>query len=300
MKLVRFALVLAASFAVAGVTQAQDGTLAKIKSSGSITIGHRDGSLPLSYYDDKQKPIGYTMDLCAKVVDALKAELKIPAIKVNYQLVTSANRIPLMANGTIDLECGSTTNNVARQEQVWFTITHFVTANRWASKKSSKLKTLADLKGKTIVSTAGSTNIKQITEINAAQNLGMNIISANGHPEAFQMVETGRAVAFVMDDIILAGLAAQSRAPGDYEISSVALSVEPYGIMLRKDDKAFKAVVDRAMTNIYKSGEINAIYSKWFEKPVPPKGVNMNLPMTAAFKKVVANPTSSGDPKVYE
>ena len=300
MKLVRFALVLAASFAVAGVTQAQDGTLGKIKSSGSITIGHRDGSLALSYYDDKQKPLGYTMDLCAKVVDALKAELKIPAIKVNYQLVTSANRIPLMANGTIDLECGSTTNNVARQEQVWFTITHFVTANRWASKKSSKLKTLADLKGKTIVSTAGSTNIKQITEINAAQNLGMNIISANGHPEAFQMVETGRAVAFVMDDIILAGLAAQSRAPGDYEISSVALSVEPYGIMLRKDDKAFKAVVDRAMTHIYKSGEINAIYSKWFEKPVPPKGVNMNLPMTAAFKKVVANPTSSGDPKVYE
>jgi glutamate/aspartate transport system substrate-binding protein len=240
------------------------------------------------------------MDLCMKIVDVVKAELKLPKIDVKYQLVTSANRIPLMANGTIDLECGSTTNNVARQEQVWFTITHFVTANRWASKKSANLKTLADLKGKTIVSTAGSTNIKQITEINAAQNLGMNIISANGHPEAFQMVETGRAVAFVMDDIILAGLAAQSRAPGDYEISSVALSVEPYGIMLRKDDKAFKAVVDAAMTRIYKSGEINAIYSKWFEKPVPPKSVNMNLPMTAAFKKVVANPTSSGDPKVYE
>ena len=279
---------------------AQDGTLKKVKDSGTITIGHRDASLPLSYYDDKQQPIGYAMDLCARIVDAVKAELKMPKIDVKYQLVTSANRIPLMANGTIDLECGSTTNNIARQEQVWFTITHFVTANRWASKKSSNLKSLADLKGKTIVSTAGSTNIKQITEINAAQNLGMNIISANGHPEAFQMVETGRAVAFVMDDIILAGLAAQSRSPGDYEISAVALSVEPYGIMLRKDDKAFKAVVDKAMTDIYKSGQINAIYSKWFEKPVPPKGVNMNLPMTAAFKKVVANPTSSGDPKVYE
>ena len=279
---------------------AQEGTLKKIKDSATITIGHRDASLPLSYYDDKQQPIGYAMDLCAKIVDAIKTELKLPKVEVKYQLVTSANRIPLMANGTIDLECGSTTNNIARQEQVWFTITHFVTANRWASKKSSNLKTLADLKGKTVVSTAGSTNIKQITEINAAQNLGMNIISANGHPEAFQMVETGRAVAFVMDDIILAGLAAQSRSPNDYEISSVALSVEPYGIMLRKDDKAFKAVVDRAMSNIYKSGEINAIYSKWFEKPVPPKGVNMNLPMTAAFKKVVANPTSSGDPKAYE
>ncbi len=279
---------------------AQDGTLGKVKSSGTITIGHRDASLPLSYYDDKQQPIGYAMDLCARIVDAVKAELKLPKIDVKYQLVTSANRIPLMANGTIDLECGSTTNNIARQEQVWFTMTHFVTANRWAAKKSSNIKTLADLKGKTVVSTAGSTNIKQITEINAAQNLGMNIISANGHPEAFQMVETGRAVAFIMDDIILAGLAAQARAPGDYEISSVALSVEPYGTMLRRGDTAFKAVVDRAMTNIYKSGDINAIYSKWFEKPVPPKGVNMNLPMTAAFKKVVANPTSSGDPKVYE
>jgi glutamate/aspartate transport system substrate-binding protein len=168
------------------------------------------------------------------------------------------------------------------------------------SKKSSNVKKLADLKGKTVVSTAGTTNIKQITEINAAQNLGMNIISANGHPEAFQMVETGRAVAFVMDDILLAGLAAQSRSPGDYEISADALSVEPYGIMVRKDDKTFKAFVDKAMTDVYKSGQINAIYSKWFEKPVPPKNINLNLPMGAAFKKVVANPTSSGDPKVYE
>lgn len=296
----RIVLALSASFAVAGAAQAQDGTLGKIKSSGTITIGHRDASLPFSYYDDKQQPIGYAMDLCHRIVDAVKAELKLPNLKVNYQLVTSANRIPLMANGTIDLECGSTTNNIARQEQVWFTMTHFVTANRWVSKKSSNVKKLADLKGKTIVSTAGTTNIKQITEINAAQNLGMNIISANGHSEAFQMVETGRAVAFVMDDILLAGLAAQSRSPGDYEISADALSVEPYGIMVRKDDKAFKAVVDRAMTNIYKTGQINAIYSKWFEKPVPPKNVNLNLPMGAAFKKVVANPTDSGDPKAYQ
>ncbi|HWV88473.1 MAG TPA: amino acid ABC transporter substrate-binding protein [Burkholderiales bacterium] len=291
---------LAATLAVAMAAAAQEGTLKKIKDSGSITIGHRDASLPFSYYDDKQQPIGYAMDLCAKIVDAVKAELKMPSIKTNYQLVTSANRIPLMANGTIDLECGSTTNNVARQEQVWFTMTHFVTANRWISKKSAKLKALQDLKGKTIVSTAGTTNIKQITEINAAQNLGMNIISANGHPEAFQMVETGRAVAFVMDDILLAGLAAQSRSPNDYEISSVALSVEPYGIMVRKDDKAFKDVADKALSQVYKSGEINAIYAKWFQKPVPPKNVNLNLPMSPALKKVMANPTSSGDPKAYE
>jgi glutamate/aspartate transport system substrate-binding protein len=279
---------------------AQEGTLKKVKDTGAITIGHRDASIPFSYYDDKQQPIGYAMDLCMKIVDAVKAELKMPALKVNYQLVTSANRIPLIANGTVDLECGSTTNNVARQEQVWFTITHFVTANRWAYKKSSNVGKLADLKGKTIVSTAGTTNIKGMTEINAAQNLGMNIISANGHPEAFQMVETGRAVAFAMDDILLASLVASSRTPGDYAISAEATSVEPYGIMLRKDDKAFKALADKAMTEVYKSGQINAIYSKWFEKPVPPKGINLNLPMGAAFKKVVANPTSSGDPKVYE
>jgi glutamate/aspartate transport system substrate-binding protein len=292
--------VLSASLAIALPAVAQEGTLKKIKDSGSITIGHRDASLPFSYYDDKQQPIGYSMDLCAKIVDAVKAELKMPNIKTNYQLVTSANRIPLMANGTIDLECGSTTNNVARQEQVWFANTHFVTANRWVAKKSAKLKSLQDLKGKTVVSTAGTTNIKQITEINAAQNLGMNIISANGHPEAFQMVETGRAVAFVMDDILLAGLAAQSRSPKDYEISSVALSVEPYGIMVRKDDKAFKALADKALSEVYKSGQINAIYSKWFEKPVPPKNVNLNLPMSPALKKVMANPTSSGDPKDYQ
>jgi len=297
----RIALFTLSLFALASFgAAAQDGTLKKIKDSGAITVGHRDASVPFSYYDDKQQPIGYAMDLCAKIVDAVKAELKMPAIKVNYQLVTSANRIPLMANGTIDLECGSTTNNIPRQEQVWFTITHFVTANRWIAKKSSNIKTLADLKGKTIVSTAGTTNIKQITEINAAQNLGMNIISANGHPEAFQMVETGRAVAFVMDDILLASLAASSQKPGDYEISAVGLSVEPYGIMVRKDDKAFKALADKAMTDVYKSGQINAIYSKWFEKPVPPKGINLALPMGAPFKKVVANPTSSGDPKVYE
>jgi len=293
-----FGIAVLALFSAGAV--AQDGTLKKIKDTGSITIGHRDASLPFSYYDDKQQPIGYAMDLCHRIVDAVKAHLKLPAIKTNYQLVTSANRIPLMANGTIDLECGSTTNNVARQEQVWFTMTHFVTANRWVSKKSAKLKTLQDLSNKTIVSTAGTTNIKQITEINAQQNLNMRIISANGHPEAFQMVETGRAEAFVMDDILLAGLAAQSRSPNDYEISSVALSVEPYGIMLRKDDKEFKAVVDKAMSDVYKSGQINAIYSKWFEKPVPPKNINLNLPMSAAMKKVVANPTSSGDPKAYE
>jgi glutamate/aspartate transport system substrate-binding protein len=291
---------LAAAIAVATPVAAQEGTLKKIKDGGSITIGHRDASVPFSYYDDKQRPVGYAMDLCARIVEAVKTELKMPKLEVKYQLVTSANRIPLMANGTIDLECGSTTNNLDRQKQVAFTITHFVTANRWVAKRSAKVNKLEDLKGKTIVSTAGTTNIKQITEINGQKNLGMNIISANGHPEAFQMVETGRAVAFVMDDILLYSLAAQSRNPKDYAISADALSVEPYGIMLRRDDPAFKKVVDNAMIQTYKSGAINGIYDKWFQKPIPPRNLNLNVPMSEQLKKVIKNPTDSGDPKDYQ
>ncbi len=285
------------AFAVPAIAQE---TLKKIKDTGTITIGHRDASIPFSYYDDQQKPVGYTMDICARIVEDVKKAANMPNLKVSYQLVTSANRIPLMANGTIDLECGSTTNNLDRQKQVWFTNTHFITANRWVSKKSSNVKALADLKGKTIVSTAGTTNIKQMTEINAAQNLGMNIISANGHPEAFQMVETGRAVAFSMDDILLYSLTAQSRNPSEFEISKEATSVEPYGIMLRKDDAEFKKVVDASTANLYKSGAINAIYEKWFLKPVPPKGINLNVPVGDALKKAFANPTDSGDPAAYK
>src|SRR5438132_5703286 len=210
------------ALALAVPAGAQEGTLKKIRDSGSITIGLRDASIPFSYYDDRQQPVGYAVELCLRIVDAVKSELKMPRLDVKYQLVTSANRIPLMANGTIDLECGSTTNNLARQEQVWFTITHFVTANRWVARKSAKLTKLGDLKGKTIVSTAGTTNIKQMTELNGDKKLGMNIISANGHPEAFQMVETGRAAAFAMDDILLYSLVAQARNPGDYAISAEA------------------------------------------------------------------------------
>lgn len=291
---------MAAATALATTALAQEGTLKKIRDSGSITIGHRDASVPFSYYDDKQQPVGYALDLCHRIVDAVKRELKMQKLDVKYQLVTSANRIPLMANGTIDLECGSTTNNLERQKQVSFTITHFVTANRFVTKRSAKIATLADLKGKTVVSTAGTTNIKQITELNNERKLGMSIISANGHPEAFQMVETGRAVTFVMDDILLYSLVAQSRNPKDYVISAEPLSVEPYGIMLRKDDAAFKKVVDAAMVNTYKSGAINGIYQKWFQKPIPPKNINLNVPMSAQFKKVVSNPTDSGDPNDYK
>jgi len=290
----------AASF-VAGPALAQEltGTLKKIKDTGTITLGHRESSSPFSYYDDKQHVVGYAMDLCYHILDAVKKDLKLTKLDVKLNPVDSSTRIPLIANGTVDLECGSTTNNLERQKQVAFTITHFVTANRFVSKVSSKIKTVDDLKGKTIVSTAGTTNIKQITEINAQKNLGMNILTAKDHAEAFLMVETNRAAAFVMDDILLYSLVANSKSPKDYVISATPLSVEPYGIMLRRDDPAFKKVVDAAMIAIYKSGAINAIYDKWFLKPIPPKGINLNVPMSASFKKVVAHPTDSGDPAAY-
>ena len=298
----KFILPLAAAAGLfAAQAQAQDltGTLKKIKDTGAITLGHRESSVPFSYYDDKQQVIGYAMDLCNRIVEAVKRDLKLAKLDVKLNPVTSATRIPLMANGTVDLECGSTTNNLERQKQVAFTITHFVTANRFVSKLASKFKTVDDLKGKTIVSTSGTTNIKQITEINSQKNLGMNILTAKDHAEAFLMVETDRAAAFVMDDILLFSLVASSKSPKDYVISADALSVEPYGIMLRRDDPAFKKVVDAAMIAIYKSGQINAIYEKWFQKPIPPKGINLNLPMGASFKKVVASPTDSGDPAAY-
>ena len=291
-------VLLAAACAFAVSAQAQ--TLDKVKKDGVIVIGHRDASIPFSYLDDKQQPIGYSMDLCMKIVDAVKAELKMPNLQVKLNQVTSATRIPLMANGTIDMECGSTTNNIERQKQVAFVTTTFVTANRLVSKKASKINSLDDMKGKAIVSTSGTTNIKQITELNGSRNLGMNVMAAKDHAESFLMVETGRAVAFAMDDILLYSLVASSKAPGDYTITNEALSVEPYGIMIRKDDAAFKKVADGAIQGLFKSGEINKIYAKWFQSAIPPKNINLNLPMTEALKKVVAKPTDSGDPAVYQ
>jgi glutamate/aspartate transport system substrate-binding protein len=283
----------------AASAQELTGTLKKIKETGVITLGHRESSVPFSYYDDKQQVVGYAMDLCHRIVDAVKTHLKLDKLETKLNPVTSATRIPLIANGTVDLECGSTTNNLERQRQVSFTITHFVTANRFVSKKSANLKTVEDLKGKTIVSTSGTTNIKQITEIGAQKGLNLNILAAKDHAEAFLMVETGRAAAFVMDDILLYSLVAGSKSPQDYVISADALSVEPYGIMLQRDNPSFKKVVDEAMIATYRSGAINGIYEKWFLKPIPPKGINLNVPMSASFKKVVASPTDSGDPAVY-
>ena len=240
------------------------------------------------------------MDICLKIADAVKAELKLPNLAVKMAPVTSATRIPLMANGTIDLECGSTTNNADRQKQVAYAPTTFITANRFVTKKAANVANFDGLKGKTIVSTSGSTNIKQATELNAARNLGMNIMAAKDHAEAFLMVETGRAVAFVMDDILLYSLVATAKTPADYVVSAEALSTEPYGIMLRRDDPSFKALVDRTVGGLMQSGEIEKIYAKWFLAPVPPKNVNLNLPISTALKRTFAKPTDSPEPKVYE
>lgn len=276
------------------------GTLKKVKDSGAIVIGYRDASVPFSYLGGDQKPIGYALDICFKIADAVKANLGLPNLEVKLNPVTSATRIPLMANGTIDLECGSTTNNAEREKQVNFTNSHFLTATRYVSKKSANLHTIDDLKGKTVVSTSGTTNIKQINEANTERKLGLTILPAKDHAEAFLMVETGRAVAFVMDDVLLASLAASAKDPSAYEISTEALSKpEPYGIMVRKDDPAFKKVADEATAKLYTSPEGKALYDKWFTKPIPPRNINLNLPMSAEMKKQFTTPIASHDPAAY-
>jgi glutamate/aspartate transport system substrate-binding protein len=288
------------AFAAAPVLAQDSGTLKKIKDSGTITIGYRDASIPFSYLNDQQQPIGYAMDICGKIVDAVKTKLNMPNLKVALNPVTSSTRIPLMANGTIDLECGSTTNNAERKKQVDFGMTYFVIKYRYVAKKSANMNTIDDLKGQTVVSTAGTTDIKALNELNSAKNMGMNILSANDHPAAFLMVETGRAKAFLMDDILLAGLVANSKNPSEFHISSESLGVEPYSLMLRRDDPEFKKLVDDTMTKLFKSGEIEKIYSKWFMSPIPPKNINLNVPISDSLKKVFANPTDDANPDVYK
>ncbi len=288
-------------FATPADAQELSGTLRKIKDTGVINIGYRDSSIPFSYLDDNQKPIGFAIDICLKIVEAVKKELKLDKLATEFNPVTSSTRIPLLANGTIDLECGSTTNNPERLKQVAFTNTHFLTATRFISKKSSKLNSIGDLKGKSVASTSGTTNIKQLTEANAARNLGINIIPAKEHAESFLMVETDRAVAAVLDDILLASFAAGSKDPDSYVISTDAFSKpEPYGIMLRKDDPAFKKVADEATAALYRSAEGQKLYEKWFMQRIPPKGLNLNVPMGAELKKAFANPSDSADPDFYK
>ena len=288
-----FALV-AAAFALTANAQELTGTLKKIKDTGAITIGHRESSIPFSYLDDKQQPIGYAMDLCMKVVDAVKAELKLPNLKVNLQPVTSSNRIPLLQNGTIDMECGSTTNSVDRQKQVAFGPTYFVINVTGAVKKSSGIKSLVDLNGKTISTTSGTTSVPLLKKYDKTANVEIKEIYGKDHAESFLLLAQDRTSAFIMDDILLAGQIASSSNPGDYMIIQESLRQEPYSMMLRKDDPQFKALVDKTIGGVMKSGEINKIYSKWFTSPIPPKNINMNFPATPPIKEAFANPNDKG------
>lgn len=284
----------AALVATPVLAQQLDGTLKKIRDTGTMTIGHRESSIPFSYLDDKQQPVGYSMDLCAKVVEAVRSELKMPNLKIAYQPVTSANRIPLLQNGTIDLECGSTTNSVERQKQVSFGPTYFVINVSAAVKKSSGVKTFADLNGKTVASTSGTTSIPLLRGYEKAKGIDFKELQAKDHAESMQLLATDRAQAFIMDDILLAGQIANQQNPGDYTILSESLRTEPYGMMLRKDDPQFKALVDRTVAAVYKSGEIERIYAKWFTSAIPPRGINLNFPMTPAIKEAFANPNDRG------
>ncbi|SOB52136.1 glutamate/aspartate ABC transporter substrate-binding protein [Pseudomonas lundensis] len=268
------------------------GTLKKIKESGTITLGHRDSSIPFSYIADASgKPVGYSHDVQLAIVEGLKKQLKMPDLKVKYNLVTSQTRIPLVQNGTVDVECGSTTNNTERAQQVDFSVGIFEIGTRLLSKKDSPYKDFADLKGKNVVTTAGTTSERILKAMNADKQMGMNVISAKDHGEAFNMLESGRAVAFMMDDALLAGEMAKAKKPTDWAVTGTAQSYEIYGCMMRKDDPDFKKAVDEAIVATYKSGEINKIYDKWFQQPIPPKGLNLQFPMSDELKTLIANPT---------
>lgn len=276
-------------------------TLKKIKETNSVTLGVRDTSVPFSYLDGEQQYRGYSIDLCMKVVAAIQKELGLSQLKVNLNPVTSATRIPLMANGTIDIECASTTNNLDRQKQVSFAPSHFLTASKFVAKKADHFANMEALRGKTVASVAGTSNIVSLNQANVAKKLGMTILAAKDVPEGFLMMETGRAVAFVMDDIQLSASIANSKDPAAYEINEDAFSKpEPYGIMLRRNDPPFKAMVDRAITKIYASPDITAIYNKWFMSPVAPKGVNYNAPLSPALRNQFAHPTDSANPDDYK
>lgn len=277
---------------LASITQAhaEQTTLQRIDADGVISLGHRESSIPFSYYDDKQNVIGYSHEMALKIVDAVKTKLNKPDLKVKLTPVTSQNRIPLVTNRTIDIECGSTTNNAERAQQVAFSNTIFVIGTRLMTRANSGIKDFPDLKGKTVVTTAGTTSERLLRKMNQDKSMGMNIISAKDHGESFLTLSTGRAVAFMMDDALLAGERAKSSTPNDFVIVGTPQSHEAYGCMMRKGDPEFKKVVDDAIAKVETSGEVDAIYKKWFESPIPPKGLNLNFPPSEEIKALYKSP----------
>jgi glutamate/aspartate transport system substrate-binding protein len=268
------------------------GTLAKIRESGVIALGHRESSIPFSYYDDKQQVIGYSHEIMLKVVDAIKQELKLPNLQTKLLPVTSQNRIPLVQNGTVDIECGSTTNNVERQKQVAFSTTIFVIGTRFMINvdSSKDIKDFADLKGKTVVATAGTTSERLLRKMNEEKQMNMQIISAKDHGESFLMLETGRAVALMNDDVLLFGERAKAKQPEKWIVVGTPQSREAYGCMMRKDDLPFKKLVDETIAKVETTGEITPLYDKWFRSPIPPKGLNLMFPMSSELSALFKNP----------
>jgi glutamate/aspartate transport system substrate-binding protein len=294
-------LVFCIATATGAIAQEPSGTLRKIQENGAIVLGVRDASIPFSFLDDNQNAVGYSVDLCNRVAEAVKKELKLPNLEVRKQVVTSSNRIPLIANGTVDLECGSTVNNLERHRLVAFSVTTFVVNTKFIANKSSAIRNVQDLKGKTVVVTAGTNTAQKVNALNAQMNLGMTILQGKDHPESFMFVQTGRAVAFAEDDILLAGLAANSKTPDGFALVAIdGMASDPYALMLRRDDPQFKRLVDTAITSVFSTGEINAIYDKWFAKPIPPRRIVLNFPATEQWKRIVLRPTDSPDPKDYQ
>jgi glutamate/aspartate transport system substrate-binding protein len=254
-------------------------TLDKVKASGSIAVAYRESSIPFSYLDDKAQPTGFGWEICGRIVDELKKATGRADLKITTQAVTSANRIPLLVNGTIDIECGSTTNNSDRGKQVTFATNYFYTGTRLLVKAGSPIKSVADLKGRKVVSTTGTTNFRIMRALNDERSIGFELIGAKDHSESQLVVASGRADAFAMDDILLYGLAASSANPREWSVVGESIQVEPYAIMLRRDDPTFKALVDGVLARLMDSGEFERMYTRWFQSPIPPKGVNLNAPM---------------------
>ncbi|HEV6965382.1 amino acid ABC transporter substrate-binding protein [Roseateles sp.] len=284
-----------------GAARAADGpTLTRVRETGVIVIGYRPASLPFSYLDAQLRPTGYTVELCDRIVAAVRERLQLPDLEVRRVEVASATRMPLVINGTLDLECGITTHTAERARHQAFSLTVFVAETRLMARAGERVQSLADLRGLPVASTIGTTSIQHLAKANEQQGLGMRILGGLDDPEGFQLVRSGRARAFLMDDVILRSiLAQQGPAADDYRLSDQSLTVEPYAIGLRKGDPQFKALVDGVLAGLYRSGEIHAIYRRWFESPLPPQGLNLKLPMSAAFRRVIANPTDSPDPERY-
>jgi glutamate/aspartate transport system substrate-binding protein len=290
-------LLLAVGAATAQAPEASP-TLRKIRAAGIISVGYRESSIPFSYLVAQQRPVGYSLAICERIVDAVKSHLGQPDIERRLVPVNSATRIPMVANGSVDMECGVTTHTAERERQVGFSVTTFVAASRLASLRDDPVPRVTALRGRRVTSTVGTTSLRHLQALNDA-GLPMDIVAARDDPDAFRLLEHGRVDAYAMDDVLLHGSIATSGHPKDFVVSQDVLSVEPYAIVLPPGDPAFKRLVDEAIVALFRSGEIQRLHRQWFESPIPPSGVNLRLPMPQAMQRVIEQPTDSPDPARY-